>query len=183
MLVGRDASDSLIEVLRGQRVAAVLLGLAFAVLVGFALYVALNGKSAVGLEAANAGGNVQAIANSLFTKWVFAFEVTSILILVAMVGAVVLARHWDVSLATFVTTVQSSSALHSVASVGDPPPPHPAAPATAEPFASSTRPLSVAEVTACCARTVALKQQIEMNRKRTVVWVFIWRPPHRDEIT
>ena len=81
MLVGRDASDSLIEVLRGQRVAAVLLGLAFAVLVGFAFYVALNGRSAAGLDVANAGGNVQAIANSLFTKWVFAFEVTSALLI------------------------------------------------------------------------------------------------------
>jgi NADH-quinone oxidoreductase subunit J len=34
MLVGRDASDSLIETLRGQRVAAVALGLGFAGLVG-----------------------------------------------------------------------------------------------------------------------------------------------------
>jgi NADH-quinone oxidoreductase subunit J len=91
MLVGRDASDSLIEVLRGQRVAAVLLGLAFAVLVGFAFYVALNGRSAAGLDAANAGGNVQAIANSLFTKWVFAFEVTSLLI-AAATGAMLLAH-------------------------------------------------------------------------------------------
>ena len=92
MLVGRDASDSLIEVLRGQRVAAVLLGLAFAVLVGFAFYVALNGRSAAGLDAANAGGNVQAIANSLFTKWVFAFEVTSALLIAAATGAMLLAH-------------------------------------------------------------------------------------------
>jgi NADH-quinone oxidoreductase subunit J len=92
MLVGRDASDSLIEVLRGQRVAAVLLGLAFAVLVGFALFVALNGKSAVGLDAANAPGNVQAIANSLFTKYVFAFEVTSALLIAAATGSMLLAH-------------------------------------------------------------------------------------------
>jgi len=92
LLVGRDASDSLIEVLRGQRVAAVLLGLAFAVLVGFAFYVALNGRSAAGLDAANAGGNVQAIANSLFTKWVFAFEVTSALLIAAATGAMLLAH-------------------------------------------------------------------------------------------
>ena len=37
MLVGRDSSDSLIETLRGQRVAAILLGLGFAGLVGTAL--------------------------------------------------------------------------------------------------------------------------------------------------
>ena len=37
MLVGRDASDSLIETLRGQRVAAILLGVGFAVLVATGL--------------------------------------------------------------------------------------------------------------------------------------------------
>src|SRR5262252_7100754 len=36
MLVGRDASDSVIETLRGQRVVAVVFGLGLAVLVGFA---------------------------------------------------------------------------------------------------------------------------------------------------
>jgi NADH-quinone oxidoreductase subunit J len=38
-------------------------------------------------------GSVAAIGRSLFTDYAFAFEVTSILILVAMVGAVVLARR------------------------------------------------------------------------------------------
>jgi NADH-quinone oxidoreductase subunit J len=37
--------------------------------------------------------SVAAIGQSLFTDYAFAFEVTSILILVAMVGAVVLARR------------------------------------------------------------------------------------------
>jgi NADH-quinone oxidoreductase subunit J len=39
--------------------------------------------------------SVQALGNSLFTRHTFAFEATSILILVAMVGAVVLARRED----------------------------------------------------------------------------------------
>ena len=39
--------------------------------------------------------SVAAIGRSLFTDYAFAFEVTSILILVAMVGAVVLARRED----------------------------------------------------------------------------------------
>ena len=38
-------------------------------------------------------GSVGAIGRALFTNYAFAFEVTSILILVAMVGAVVLARR------------------------------------------------------------------------------------------
>ncbi|MDH6465285.1 NADH-quinone oxidoreductase subunit J [Micromonospora sp. A200] len=92
MLVGRDASDSLIETLRGQRVAAVLLGLGFAGLVGTGLYRGLNGVTAVGLEQANAEGNVQGIARLLFTKYVFAFELTSALLITAAVGAMVLAH-------------------------------------------------------------------------------------------
>ncbi|WP_346537091.1 NADH-quinone oxidoreductase subunit J [Micromonospora sp. DPT] len=92
MLVGRDASDSLIETLRGQRVAAVVLGLGFAGLVGTGLHRALDGVAAVGLEQANAEGNVQGIARLLFTKYVFAFELTSALLITAAVGAMVLAH-------------------------------------------------------------------------------------------
>lgn len=92
MLVGRDASDSLIETLRGQRVAALLLGTGFAALIGTGVYRAMEGTVAVGLEAANANGNVQGIAALLFTRYVFAFEVTSALLVTAAVGAMVLAH-------------------------------------------------------------------------------------------
>jgi NADH-quinone oxidoreductase subunit J len=93
MLVGRDASDSLIETLRGQRMAAVLLGIAFALLVGTGLYRALGDtNNAVGLAEANQGGNVPGIAALLFTKYVFAFEVTSALLITAAVGAMILAH-------------------------------------------------------------------------------------------
>ena len=94
MLVGRDASDSLIETLRGQRMAAIVLGLGFAGLVGTGLYRALDGVSAVGLTTANAerAGNVPGIAALLFTKYVNAFEVTSALLITAAVGAMVLAH-------------------------------------------------------------------------------------------
>ena len=92
MLVGRDAQDSLIETLRGQRTTATLLGLGFAGLLGTGLYRALQGNVAVGLDAANAEGNVQGIARLLFTKYVFAFELTSALLITAAVGAMVLAH-------------------------------------------------------------------------------------------
>ncbi|TDC43593.1 NADH-quinone oxidoreductase subunit J [Micromonospora sp. KC213] len=92
MLVGRDASDSLIETLRGQRIAAVVLGLGFAGLIGTGLHRALGGTAGVGLEQANAEGNVQGIARLLFTKYVFAFELTSALLITAAVGAMVLAH-------------------------------------------------------------------------------------------
>jgi NADH-quinone oxidoreductase subunit J len=94
MLVGRDASDSLIETLRGQRVAAILLGVAFGVLVATGLARSLGGAEVVGLAEANSasGGNVQGIARLLFTKYVFAFEITSALLITAAVGAMVLAH-------------------------------------------------------------------------------------------
>ena len=92
MLVGRDASDSLIETLRGQRVAAIVLGLGFAGLVGTGLSRALTGTNAIGLAAANENGNLQGIARLLFTRYVFAFEVTSALLISAAVGAMILAH-------------------------------------------------------------------------------------------
>jgi NADH-quinone oxidoreductase subunit J len=94
MLVGRDASDSLIETLRGQRIAAILLGVGFAILIGTGLARSLGDTQAVGLDAANSasGGNVQGLAALLFTRYVFAFEVTSALLITAAVGAMVLAH-------------------------------------------------------------------------------------------
>ncbi|WP_328651352.1 NADH-quinone oxidoreductase subunit J [Micromonospora sp. NBC_00330] len=92
MLVGRDSTDSLIETLRGQRVAAIVLGLGFAGLVGTGLYQALDRTNTAGLEQVNAEGNVQGIARLLFTKYVFAFELTSALLITAAVGAMVLAH-------------------------------------------------------------------------------------------
>jgi NADH-quinone oxidoreductase subunit J len=92
MLVGRDASDSLIETLRGQRIAAIVLGVGFAILVGTGLARSLGDNPSVGLTAANAEGNVQGLAALLFTRYVFAFEVTSALLITAAVGAMVLAH-------------------------------------------------------------------------------------------
>jgi NADH-quinone oxidoreductase subunit J len=92
MLAGRDASDSLIETLRGQRLAAILLGVGFALLVGTGLARALGDVPAAGLPSTNADGNVPGIAALLFTRYVFAFEVTSALLITAAVGAMVLAH-------------------------------------------------------------------------------------------
>jgi NADH-quinone oxidoreductase subunit J len=47
----------------------------------------------VGLNGANDGGNVPAIAQILFTRYVFAFEVTSALLITAALGAMVLAHR------------------------------------------------------------------------------------------
>ena len=92
MLVGVDASDSVVETIKGQRIMAIVLGLVFgAVLVtGFAQ---LSLGTAVGLEEANTGGNIEQLANILFSRYVFAFEATSALLITAAVGAMVLAHR------------------------------------------------------------------------------------------
>ena len=91
MLVGVDSSDSLVETLRGQRVAALVVGLGFAVLLSSTIVDAVTGGN-VGLEQANTDGNVVGIARLLFTRYVFAFEVTSALLITAALGAMVLAH-------------------------------------------------------------------------------------------
>jgi NADH-quinone oxidoreductase subunit J len=92
MLVGVDASDSVVETIRGQRLFAILGGL----VLGVTLVVGLGQVSlgtAVGLDAANKDGNIEALANILFSRYVFAFEVTSALLITAAMGAMVLAHR------------------------------------------------------------------------------------------
>jgi NADH-quinone oxidoreductase subunit J len=99
MIVGVDASDSLAETIRGQRVAAILLGLGLAVMMIAGIGGALENAQDVGLDAANAeyGGNVEGIAKLIFTDYLFAFELTSALLITAALGAMVLAHRerWE----------------------------------------------------------------------------------------
>ncbi|WP_110180423.1 NADH-quinone oxidoreductase subunit J [Nocardioides solisilvae] len=92
MLVGVDASDSSVETIRGQRLAATLVGLALgAVLVLAVGQVSLG--AVTGMGAANADGNVEGIAALLFTRYVFAFEAIAALLITAALGAMVLAHR------------------------------------------------------------------------------------------
>ena len=91
MLVGVDSADSLVETLRGQRVAAVLAGIGFGALLILALGEVIVTND--GLDEANADGNVVALANLIFSRYVFAFEVTSALLITAALGAMVLAHR------------------------------------------------------------------------------------------
>jgi NADH-quinone oxidoreductase subunit J len=96
MLVGRDSSDSVVETLRGQRVAAVLFGIGFAAVVGAGIARATENLPAIGLADVQArpggddAGNIEAIAEVLYTRYLLAFEVTGALLIVAAVGALVL---------------------------------------------------------------------------------------------
>ncbi|MEU0285172.1 NADH-quinone oxidoreductase subunit J [Streptomyces sp. NPDC052492] len=92
MLVGVTAADSLKETIKGQRWLALLCGLGFGVLlVGGIGNASLNEFNGIG--EANAGGNVQGLASLLFTKYVFAFEITGALLITAAVGAMVLTHR------------------------------------------------------------------------------------------
>jgi NADH-quinone oxidoreductase subunit J len=92
MLVGRDSSDSVVETLRGQRVTAAVLGVGFAGLVGAGIARATQDLPVARTSAAQAEGNIPAIAALLFTRYLLAFEVTSALLITAAVGAMVLAH-------------------------------------------------------------------------------------------
>jgi NADH-quinone oxidoreductase subunit J len=99
MLLGVDRREALIEPLPAQRGLAVGLG---ALLAAEILYIAFQGVNLVaggrdGAEALTAlnedPGNVKALARALFSRYLLPFEVTSILLVVAIVGVMVLARR------------------------------------------------------------------------------------------
>lgn len=95
MVVGVDSSDSLVETLRGQRVAGILLAVGFGILIMWGIGSALSGVPTVGLDAANAeyGGNVEGIARLLFSEYLLAFEVVAGVLITAALGALVLAHR------------------------------------------------------------------------------------------
>ncbi|MGV0578146.1 NADH-quinone oxidoreductase subunit J [Mycolicibacterium elephantis] len=92
MLIGVDSSESLVETIRGQRVAAIVFGLGFGIL----MIAGIGNVSAggfVGLGQANAGGNVEGLAALIFIRYLWAFELTSALLITAALGAMVLAHR------------------------------------------------------------------------------------------
>ncbi|MFR9806183.1 NADH-quinone oxidoreductase subunit J [Pseudonocardia sp. RS010] len=91
MLVGRDSSDSVVEVLRGQRVAAILLGLAFALLLLAGVGRTMFDVPSAGLGVAASNGNLPGIGRLIFTDYLLPFELTSALLITAALGAMVLA--------------------------------------------------------------------------------------------
>ncbi len=92
MLIGVDLSESFVETIRGQRIAALAAGVGFGVL----LIAGIGNVSVAGftgLAQANAGGNVQGLAALIFTKYLWAFELTGALLITAALGAMVLAHR------------------------------------------------------------------------------------------
>jgi len=96
MLLGVTREESLVEKMKAQRPLAVLLGLGLIAEVALAVRygVGISNHAAPGFDAVNRGGNVQSLARVLFNSYFFPFEVTSVLLIVAAVAAMVMAgRH------------------------------------------------------------------------------------------
>ncbi len=92
MLVGVDSSDSLVETIKGQRWLALAFAGGLAVLLisvlGDVVY-----DTPKGLTDVDATGNMTAMALLIFGDYVWAFEVTSALLITAVLGAMILAHR------------------------------------------------------------------------------------------
>ncbi|HEY2574882.1 MAG TPA: NADH-quinone oxidoreductase subunit J [Streptosporangiaceae bacterium] len=92
MLVGVSSADSIVETIKGQRLAAGVAGIGMLVLLTLGVGHAAIGGAHV-LTTSNGAGNVSGIADLIFTTYVFPFEVTSALLITAALGAMVLAHR------------------------------------------------------------------------------------------
>jgi len=92
MLIGVDSAQSLVETIRGQRFAAIAAGLGFGLLLAAGVGT-MTTSQFTGLTQANAGGNVEGLADLIFARYLWAFELTSALLITAALGAMVLAHR------------------------------------------------------------------------------------------
>jgi NADH-quinone oxidoreductase subunit J len=97
MFLGVDRQDNLAEdplpLQRPLAAALVILGLAGLLFLGISAHWSTGAPSVAGALQGQKGGDVAAIGRSVFTTYLFPFEITSALLVIAVVGAVVLARR------------------------------------------------------------------------------------------
>ncbi|HET9770354.1 MAG TPA: NADH-quinone oxidoreductase subunit J [Acidimicrobiia bacterium] len=95
MLLGIETEDILDEPLKAQRPLAILVG--GALLAGLLLLSGILDPTGAPAERGSATqgdvSNVERVARSLFTDFLWPFEITSALLVIAVVGAIVLARR------------------------------------------------------------------------------------------
>jgi len=92
MLVGVETSDSVVETIKGQRAAAAVVGVLFAGVLATAVAQAVS-TAVVGLGKFDEHGNVYHLAELLFGPYIVAFQFTAALMIVAVLGAMVLAHR------------------------------------------------------------------------------------------
>jgi NADH-quinone oxidoreductase subunit J len=92
MLIGVSHADSVVETIKGQRMAAGLAAIGL-----FVILILGIGHAALGpakpVTAANGANNLSGLADLIFTTYVFPFEVTGALLITAALGAMVLAHR------------------------------------------------------------------------------------------
>jgi NADH-quinone oxidoreductase subunit J len=93
MLIGISSSDSIIETIKGQRLAAGLAAIGFFVILVLGIGHAAIGPAVKQTDALAGSGNLTGIAQLIFTTYVFPFEVTGALLITAAMGAMVLAHR------------------------------------------------------------------------------------------
>ncbi len=92
MLVNLDVALRQVQFNR-QKYVAVLLSLVLAAQVFFALWIARNGVNLTNSASTMPVRNTEAIGDAIFQHYMLPFEIASILLLVAMIGAVVMAKR------------------------------------------------------------------------------------------
>jgi NADH-quinone oxidoreductase subunit J len=97
MLLGVDREESMQDRIPYQRPAAIALAVILLVellfLAGHDWATGQKTSSGVPINGGGFGGNVERVARVLFTDYLWAFEITAVLLVIAVVGAVVLARR------------------------------------------------------------------------------------------
>ena len=92
MLIGVSSADSVVETIKGQRMAAGLAAVGLFVVLILGIGHAAIGPAAK-TTAANGTANLTGLARLIFTTYVFPFEVTGALLITAALGAMVLAHR------------------------------------------------------------------------------------------
>jgi NADH-quinone oxidoreductase subunit J len=93
MLLRLGDEKQLAEKVTFRKLAAIGLGVALFLEIAYIIGFQTNERYSVQATNAVSIGTVEAIGTELFTRYLFAFEVTSIILLAAIVGAVVLAKR------------------------------------------------------------------------------------------
>jgi NADH-quinone oxidoreductase subunit J len=93
MLLGVDRMEDLRETIKAQRFLATTFSGALGIILVIVVRAAFQRSTFQGLDAANRAGNVQGVGRLLFTGYLWPFEVTSLLLIIAAIAAMVVGKR------------------------------------------------------------------------------------------